>query len=163
MKSRKQTARRALLRLSALGLLAVLLGGLLPATPKGRAQSDEAVVVLLNARNPTQTLSKSELSKIFLGQTVFWHGVVPVKVVVRPDNSLAAKTFYEQVLGLTPQAFRKHWDEVQLAGRGVSPKSLGSVDETAAAVAAAPGSIGFALASEAWKLSVKGVKIVNPR
>jgi ABC-type phosphate transport system substrate-binding protein len=163
MSSDKRNGRRTLLRLGAFTTLSVLALSLLVAEPRGNAQSDETVVVLLNARNPTQTLSKAELSKIFLGQTVFWHGVVPVKVVVRPDSSQAAKTFYQVILGLTPQAFRKHWDEVQLAGRGVAPKPLGTVDETAAAVAASPGSIGFALASEAWKLSVKGVKIVNPR
>lgn len=154
---------RTLLRVSALLFLGAIAAATLLGMPHGRAQSEETVVVLLNARNPTQTLSKAELSKIFLGQTVFWHGVVPVKVVVRPDSSLAAKTFYQSILGLTPQAFRKHWDEVQLAGRGVAPKALGTVDETATAVAASPGSIGFALASEAWKLSVKGVKVVNPR
>lgn len=124
-------------------------------------QADEGVVVLLNARNPTQSLSNTDLSKLFLGQTAFWHGVVPVKVLLRPDGSIAAKTFYDAILGMSPQAFRKHWDEVQLSGRGVAPKVMASPDEVAAAVAQLPGGIGYALASEAWKLSNKGVKVIQ--
>jgi ABC-type phosphate transport system substrate-binding protein len=128
-----------------------------------RAGEADGVVVLLNARNPTQALSNAELSKMFLGQTAFWHGVVPVKLVLRPDGSIAAKTFYETALGMTPQAFRKHWDEQQLSGRGVAPKPFATPDEVATAVAQMPGGIGYALASEAWKLSNKGVKVVQLR
>lgn len=151
---------RRLFLLTALPLLALALLG-----SRSIAVADEAdtVVVLLNARNPTQAIGNAELSKMFLGQTAFWHGVVPVKLVIRPDGSLAAKTFYETALGMTPQAFRKHWDELQLSGRGVAPKPLGSAEEVAAAVASMPGGIGYALASEAWKLSNKGVKVIQLR
>jgi len=129
--------------------------------PSAQAQSEDGVAIILNARNPTRDISSSEAAKIFLGQTAFWHGVVPVKVVLRPDGSTAAKAFYEVVLKMTPQAFRKHWDELQLAGRGVAPKSFGTAEEVAHAVAASPGGIGFALESEAWKLQVKGIRIIS--
>jgi ABC-type phosphate transport system substrate-binding protein len=130
---------------------------------RARAQSDEAVVLLLNARNPTQVLSSAETSNIFLGQTPFWHGVVAVQVMVRPDSSQAAKLFYRTVLKQTPQAFRKHWDEIQLSGRGVAPKVYASAEELAQAIAQAPGGIGFALNSELWKVQTKGIKVVNIR
>ena len=126
-------------------------------------ETDEGVVVLLNARNPTQSIGSAELTKIFLGQTAFWHGVVPVRVVLRPDGGIVAKTFYETVLKMAPQAFRKHWDEVQLSGRAVAPKVIASPEEVAALVAQAPGAISYALASEAWKINNKAVKIVQVR
>ncbi|MEY4576690.1 MAG: hypothetical protein RL701_1393 [Pseudomonadota bacterium] len=125
------------------------------------ASGEDSVVILLNARNPTQTLPAAEIKKLFLGQTAFWHGVVPVKVVIRPDGSKASKVFYESVLGMTPAAYRKHWDEVQLAGRGVAPKALNSAEEVAAAITQTPGGIGFALASEAWQLQSKTVKTIE--
>ncbi len=131
------------------------------AAQQASADEGDTVVVLLNARNPTQSLSNTELTKMFLGQTAFWHGVVPVRLVLRPDGSLVAKTFYAAALGMTPQAFRKHWDELQLSGRSVAPKPLATPEEVAAAVAATPGGIGYALASEAWKINHKGVKIVQ--
>jgi ABC-type phosphate transport system substrate-binding protein len=155
-------------RLRRRGLLAVLcslplLGSLALLGSRAGAEENDGVVVLLNARNPTQALGKTELSKMFLGQTAFWHGVVPVKLVLRPDGSIVAKTFYEMALGMSPQAFRKHWDEVQLSGRGVAPKPLTTPEEVANAVASTPGGIGYALASEAWKLNHKGVKIIQLR
>jgi ABC-type phosphate transport system substrate-binding protein len=128
-----------------------------------QAQADDGVVIVLNARNPTQTLSPADISKIFLGRTAFWHGVVPVKVMVRPDGSAAAKAFYGSVLKMTPQAFRKHWDELQLSGRGVAPKAYAAAEEMAQSIAQSPGGIGFALTSEVWKIQNKGMKVVNIR
>lgn len=155
--------RTRALRLGLLLLGAAAASGLWSGGQPALAQSDDAVVILLNARNPTQTLSKGDLTKIFLGQTAFWHGVVPVKVLIRPDGSQAAKVFYEKVLSTTPQAFRKHWDELQLAGRGVAPRVIGGVEELAQAIAQSPGSIGFALASEAWSINGnKSIKVINP-
>ena len=126
------------------------------------AQSDDAVVVLVNARNPTNALAIAEAKKVFLGQTSFWHGVVPIKLVTRPDASPAAKAFYG-LLGMTPQAYQKQWNELQLAGRGVLPKPVASIQDVANAVAQMPGGIGFALASEAWNTQLKGVKIIPVR
>lgn len=127
------------------------------------AQADDGIVIILNARNPTQTLSAADVSKIFLGRTAFWHGVVPVKVMVRPDGSRAAQMFYESVLKMSPQAFRKHWDELQLSGRGVSPKAYAAAEEMVQSIAQSPGGIGFALTSEVWKIQSKGMKVVNIR
>lgn len=126
------------------------------------AQSDETLVVIINGRNPTNTLGLAEVKKLFLGQTSFWHGVVPVKVVTRPDGSASAKAFYG-ALGMTPQSFGKQWNELQLAGRGVAPKPLATIQDVASAVAQMPGGIGFALASEGWNVQLKGVKIIPVR
>jgi ABC-type phosphate transport system substrate-binding protein len=122
------------------------------------AQTGEEVVLIINGRNPTQSLPKAELIKLFLGQTSFWHGVVPVRLFVRPDSSKAAQALYEPILGMTPQSFRKHWDEVQLAGKGVSPKSYDSVESLALEISRSPGAIGFGLTSEAWQMN--GVKVI---
>jgi ABC-type phosphate transport system substrate-binding protein len=89
--------------------------------------------------------------------------VVPVKVVIRPDASKAAKAFYETVLSMSPQAYRKHWDELQLAGRGVAPKGLASPEELAVAIAQTPGGIGFGLASEVWQIPNRAIKIIEVR
>jgi len=145
-------------------LLALALVPLLApsATLTARAQSDEGVVVLVNARNPTNALALAEAKKLFLGQTSFWHGVVPVKIVTRPDSSPAAKAFFA-LIGQSAQSFQKQWNELQLAGRGVAPKAVGSIQDVATAVAQTPGGISFALASEAWNVQLKGVKIIPIR
>lgn len=142
------------------GLGTTIAGGVLIVGLEGDAVAQAGnVVVLLNARNPTPALSRDEAYKYFFGQTAFWHGVVPVKVFVPADGSESAKAFYEPVMNTTAQAFRKHWNELQLAGRGVAPKEL-AIGELAQTIAKTPGGIGFALASEAWQIpGVKGVSV----
>ena len=149
---------------SALSLCALLFAVVaqLSGTRSARAQSDDSVVVIIIARNPTNALGVAEAKKLFLGQTAFWHGVVPVKITTRPEASPAAKAFYS-LLGHTPQSFQKQWDELQLAGRGVAPRPLGPIQDVAAAVAKTPGGISFGLASEAWNVQLKGVKIIPVR
>ena len=123
-----------------------------------RGQAPEQVVILLNARNPTKSLPKAQVRNMFMGTTSFWHGVVPVKVFIRSAASPAAKLFFEPILGKSAQAYAKHWDRLQLAGRGVAPKKVGSAAEMAGLIAKVPGGIGFALSSEAWQ--TPGVKAV---
>lgn len=138
-------------------LVLIVSAGALSPSPSYSQDANE-VVVLINARNPTSSLSKDQLRKLFLGTTGFWHGVVPVKVFVRPSQGDAAKAFFEPVLGKSPQAFAKHWDKLQLSGRAVAPITVGGAEDMAALIAKTPGGIGFALASEAWDLA--GVKVI---
>jgi ABC-type phosphate transport system substrate-binding protein len=150
--------RRAWLATSGAALLTTLL------EREAAAQEEDAVVLVVNERNPTRTLEIAQIKKLFLGQTAFWHGVVPVKILVRPDQSKPAQAFYGPILGMTPQAFRKHWDELQLAGRGVAPKSCATAQELSAGIASNPGGLGFALTSEAWQMpGVKVLDITRPR
>jgi ABC-type phosphate transport system substrate-binding protein len=157
------TLFRSSSRRAVLGVMALVLVGIVAGARPASAQVSDGVVVIINPRNPTQTLSSADVKKMFLGQTAFWHGVVPVKVVVRPDDSAAAKLFYPSVLAMTPQAFRKHWDKLQLAGRGVAPDIAVSIEDVVKAVTKTPGGVGFALASETWKLQGKDVKIISVR
>jgi ABC-type phosphate transport system substrate-binding protein len=152
MNDASRTSRRRIL----LGLAA---GGLALATKQARAQSHDGAVILISARNPTQSLSYADVQKLFLGQNAFWHGVVPVKVLLRPDTSPAAISFYDPILKMSVQAFRKYWDELQLAGRGVTPRTIGGVEELAKTITQTPGAIGWALSSEAWKID--GVKLLQ--
>lgn len=114
----------------------------------GEARASE-YVVLLNARNPTASVGSSELKKIYLGQMAFWHGVVPMSVVMRPPASDVGSGFLDGVLNVSAQKYERTWASKQLSGQGIAPALAPSVDEVVAAVAAQPGGIGFLLATEA--------------
>lgn len=118
------------------------------------------VVIVLNARNPTLKLSVTELKAIYLGQTSFWHGVVPMKVLARPMSSKPSQIFLEGVLHTTPQKYERTWTAKQLAGQGIAPTELATADEVVTQVAANPGAIGFITAEEAWAEEPAGVKYV---
>jgi len=119
------------------------------------------VVMVLNARNPTQELAINELKAIYLGQTSFWHGVVPMKVFTRPAKSAATTSFLEEQLQISVQKLERTWTAKQLAGQGIAPTELAEASEVVAGVAANPGAIGFLTAEEAWGLEPNGVKYVQ--
>lgn len=140
-------------------LLVAAVSALLLVGSSAMAEEEDRPVILINARNPTNKLSAEQIKNLFMGSTGFWHGVVPVRVVVRASNTKAGEIFYEQVLGQSYQAFSKHWDKLQLSGRAVAPKVVTSAEELAKAIASTPGAVGFAMQSEAWKVS--GVKVIE--
>jgi len=124
------------------------------------AGDGDEVVVVVNARNPSTRITRGQLKSIYLGQTSFWHGVVPMKVVMRPVTSEPSQVFFEDVLGVSAGRYRQNWDAKQLSGQGVAPKEVGSADAVANMVRSNPGAIGFLLASEAWESPPAGVRII---
>ncbi len=123
------------------------------------AHADE-VVLLLNKRNPTKKIPRGKVSSMFLGNTAFWHGVVPVKLVVRGDKSPAAAAFYEPVVQMSGSRFDAYWTSRQLAGQGVKPDSVDAVDAAIELVKKSPGAISFALKSELEGKALDGVKVI---
>jgi ABC-type phosphate transport system substrate-binding protein len=145
-------------RLSGLALFLSMLVFL----PKAWADvTSDKIVAVVNARNPTSKLTKAEIKNIYLGNTGFWNGVVPMKVFGRPPEGPAGKTFIETVLGMNGQRYTAHWSARELAGQGVAPEKVGTADALAEKVRAAPGGIGFMLASEAWATPPAGVKVIE--
>lgn len=148
-------SRRAGLALLACAALALALPINVHADPGA-----DAIVAVVNARNPTPSLTKAEIKNIYLGTTAFWHGVVPMKVYVRQADSPAGKAFIEGVLGMNSQRFAAHWSSRELAGQGVAPERVSSPDLLAEKVKGTPGGIGFMLASEAWTSPPAGVRVI---
>lgn len=124
---------------------------------------DDSVVLVINARNPSKNISSSKAKEIFLGQTAFWHGTVPIKIYARPGSTEAGKVFYSGLLKMPFSRFSKHWTSRQLAGQGVAPENVGSASSVAAKVRKNPGSISFMLKSEVDEVGTSGLKIIAPR
>lgn len=144
----------------AAAIAALMLLGVYSAAVTAEPGSDD-VVMVLNARNPTTELSRSEVKSLYMGSTSFWNGVVPVQLVVRTPEAAASEAFFEQVLGLSAQRFDGHWASRQLSGQGVAPVKLATSDEVVNRVRSSPGAIGFVLASEMWEVKPDGVRVVE--
>ena len=142
-------------------MVSVVLLGLTLTLPGSAQGAGDQIVVVLNARNPTKDINTKQLKNIYLGNVAFWHGVVPITVLSRPDTSDASKVFFDDVLHMSAQRFDGHWSSRQLAGQGVAPTVVGSAEDLAAAVKASPGAIGFMLASEAWGTPPDGLTVVE--
>lgn len=140
-------------------IAASLVAGAVAVGPSAAATDGDKLVIVVNARNPSTSISAKQLKSIYLGNTAFWHGVVPMKVVMRPVQSEPSQVFLDQI-GISPARYSQNWSSKQLSGQGMAPKELGTADAVASAVQSNPGAIGFLLASEAWESAPDGVRII---
>jgi len=121
----------------------------------------DAVVMVLNTRNPTKKITEAQVKRIYMGNLAFWNGVVPIKVYTRSSSEAASEQFYGDILKMKHQSFDSHWSSRELAGQGVAPTVAHSPTEVAEFVRSTPGGIGFLLASEVWDITPDGVQVLE--
>ncbi|MBL8936647.1 MAG: hypothetical protein JNM69_18960 [Archangium sp.] len=141
-------------------LVATALALVVPVRANSQQADGNQLVVVLHARNPTRRMTTEQLKNLMLGNVSFWHGVVPVKVFVRPPNSPAAQVLFDKVIEMPASRFNEHWTAKQLAGQGIAPTVLATPEQVAAEVAKVPGAIGVILQSEAWNAQLTGVNVI---
>src|SRR5687767_10944127 len=83
-------------------ILVVAAGFMFPSGPS--AQDAGGYKIIVNPVNPVTTLSKSQLSSIFLRRTTAWDNGQPVKPVDQAETSPLREAFSREVLGLSPAA-----------------------------------------------------------
>jgi hypothetical protein len=143
-------------RLFALSLAALVV---IPGSAVSQQADGNQLVVVLNARNPTRRMTTEQLKNLMLGNVGFWHGVVPVKLFVRPAASPAAQALFDKVLDVPASRFNELWTAKQLAGQGIAPTVLATPEQVVAEVAKVPGAVGIMLQSEAWSAQLTGVNV----
>ena len=118
----------------------------------------EGDLVLVVHANNKEDPGVSEAKKLFLGDTSFWPGNIPVKLFVRPADSPASEAFF-RAIQIAPARFKRLWQEKQLSGQGNAPEQVGAAAALLARVAADPGAVGFALSDE-LPAAPAGVRII---
>jgi ABC-type phosphate transport system substrate-binding protein len=136
------------LRLAAVSVVALLH---LPA----RAQDGYKVIV--NSSNAVASLSRSQVSELFLKKVTSWPGGKSVEPVEPPDRSPAREKFCSEIHGKTPSLLKAYWTRVVFAGHMQPPVAKGSEEDVVAFVRANPGAIGYVAAAT----DTGGVKVVS--
>lgn len=111
----------------------VLAGAMLLAAAVASAD----VVVVVSAKSSVGSLTKDQVSDIFLGKST---QATPVD----QDSSAAVREeFYTRVTGQSAAQVKTHWAKLSFSGKGTPPKSLGGDDDVKAQVAGNPALIGY--------------------
>jgi ABC-type phosphate transport system substrate-binding protein len=117
---------------------------------EGFTYADEETVsfrVVVNASNPTSTLTKQELSRLFLKKTKLWkesgETVLPVDLV---ENAVR-EDFSKEVHGKKVAAVKAYWQKKIFSGRAVPPPEKTSDEDVMQYVAEHAGAIGYVSAS----------------
>jgi ABC-type phosphate transport system substrate-binding protein len=101
------------------------------------------VVVVVSSRSPVATLSRNELTDIYLGRTSRLPTGQPATPVDQSESSPVYHTFYREYLGQTPSQIKMHWSRLIFTGRGQPPRSLADSRAMADFVARHVGAIGY--------------------
>ena len=99
------------------------------------AQAD--VVVVVGAKNPTDSLSKEQASAIFLGKAT---SLTPLD---QPESSQLRDDFYSKVTGKSAAQAKSYWAKLSFTGRGALPKEVQSSADIKKLVAENPKLVGY--------------------
>lgn len=128
---------RRLLRSAIVGAVAVLLGTGL------RAQEPVSFRVIVHPTNPVGSLSRGEVSRLFLRQATRWQTgqrVMPVNLIAQ---SPLRQAFARQIHHKSLPAERAFWQRQIFSGRGVPPVEVATEQEVVNYVARHPGAVGY--------------------
>jgi ABC-type phosphate transport system substrate-binding protein len=138
-----------------LGALLVLLIGL-AAQP---ASAQEGYVVIVNAANPVSSISRDELSRIFLEKTSTWKDGSRALPADLTAGSRVRARFSQEIHGKDTSAIKAYWQKMIFSGRGVPPAELASPAEVIAFVAANRGAVGYVGADASLGENVKALRL----
>jgi len=109
-------------------------------------EGPRAFKVVVNEANPTDSLDKSSISKIFLKKTSRWENRVRVLPVDLPAQSPVRDAFSEDVLDKSVSAIKSYWQRMIFSGRDVPPPEVQTGAAVLQFVAANEGAIGYVAA-----------------
>ena len=101
------------------------------------------VVIVVSPQNPTTTLSRSEVSNIFLGKINRFPNGQPAVPIDQPEDSQQRKDFYRDVSNKQPADIKAYWSRMIFTGRGQPPMVVDGDEQVKKTLAGRPDGIGY--------------------
>lgn len=101
------------------------------------------VVTVVSPQNPVTTLSRGEVSNIFLGKTSRFPNGQPAVPIDQPEDSQPRIEFYRDVGNRQPAEIKAYWSRMIFTGRGQPPMVVEGDEQVKKALAERPGGIGY--------------------
>jgi ABC-type phosphate transport system substrate-binding protein len=141
------------MRLLLVGAVAAcVLGASAPAPPR-------VFVVVVHVDNPSTTIARDQLSKIFLKRANKWPNGNPVMPVDLASGSAARAAFTKTVHGKSVTAVVAFWQQQIFSGRDVPPPEKASEKDVVEFINGHPGAVGYVSAGAMLGDSVKTLQI----
>lgn len=119
-------------------------------------QAQAQVVVVVNAAAPVDSLTREQVSDLFLGKSGrFPNGnkAVPIEMA---EGSALRSSFHQAVTGKSDAQLKSYWSKLIFSGAASPPRTTGSSEDMLATLSATPDGVGYI---EEAKVA-QGVKIV---
>jgi ABC-type phosphate transport system substrate-binding protein len=101
------------------------------------------VVVVVSAKCAVSTLSKDQVTDIFLGKTARFPDGAPAVPSDQVEGSPARDEFYAKFANKSAAQLKAHWTKIIFTGRGQPPKSVANNVEVLKLIAANPQAISY--------------------
>ena len=101
------------------------------------------VVVIGNPDLPTNSLTSSQVSDIFLGKKTSLPGGTKVTVIEHQDGEAVKNEFYQKVVGKNPNQLKAYWAKQIFTAEGFPPKAYAGDKAVKDQVSSTPGAIGY--------------------
>jgi ABC-type phosphate transport system substrate-binding protein len=101
------------------------------------------VVVVVSSKSQVVTLSKSQVTDIFLGKSARFPDGSPAVPIDQAEGTAVRDEFYSSFAGKSAAQIKAHWSKIIFTGRGQPPKSVSNSDATKRLLAENPHAIGY--------------------
>jgi ABC-type phosphate transport system substrate-binding protein len=137
----------------------IVVFGLFATTAFQASQKDDGYRVVVNKSNPVSSMSKEEISKLFLKKTKKWKNGKKVVPIDLPQASPARATFSQEILKRTVKAVRSYWRLRAFTEGESQPPELATETEVLEYVSMDPVAIGYV--SDGASLAGYSVKVIQ--
>lgn len=117
--------------------------------------------VVVNAANPVSSLSREEVSRLFLKKVTMWKDAKPVAIVDQKPTSPVREIFTKDIHGRQVASVTSYWQQMIFSGRAVPPAEKASDADVAAFVAANPSAIGYVASAADLPSGVKVIALIK--
>jgi ABC-type phosphate transport system substrate-binding protein len=107
----------------------------------GPARAD--VVAVVSPKSAVTTLTKAQLTDIFLGKANRFPNGAPAVPIDQPEGSLARNEFYARFAGKSAAQIKAFWSSIIFTGRGQPPKEVADNLEMRKRISEDPSAIGY--------------------
>ena len=146
-------------------LMACTLGVFVPLGAEESSKDDAEPIsgfqVIINAANPTESMSASTVAKIFLKKVRRWDNNESITAVDLDAKDPVRKVFTRKIHGKSVTAIKSFWQRMIFSGRGQPPEEKGSQEEVLEFVRSTPGGIGYVSDDITLGDGVKELKITE--
>ena len=126
-----------------LAVAALIVWILVPAQAVAEGDEQDAFRVIAHSTVAVDSISKVDLSKIFLKKKSRWDDGNTAKPVDQAPDSKVREVFTRTVSSKSVAALRSYWRQKIFSGGGVPPPEKGDDAETLAYIVKTPGAVGY--------------------
>ncbi|PLX92975.1 MAG: hypothetical protein C0621_08480 [Desulfuromonas sp.] len=115
-------------------------------------------IIFITAKgNPIDSVSTSDLKKIYLGKIAYWDNGLLIRPFLQKDTA-TTNTLIEEYVEMSPYQYSQYWRKAVFTGKGKPPFEVRNEDLMKKMVGTLEGTIGY-ISADALDSSVKELKV----